>query len=110
MPTGHELCRQAEARLTAAGVPDPARDLRHLFLHALAVAGQPVARHHLAEVLARPVPDTVTTRRRAGASQSTGTAVSGIAASTSSAQQASGTSTSTTDWSPYQSHPRMAPR
>ena len=59
MPTGHELCRQAAAQLAAAGVPDPARDLRHLFLHALAVAGQPVARHHLAEVLARPVPDAV---------------------------------------------------
>ena len=60
MPTGQELCRQAEARLAGAGVPDAARDVRHLFLHALNVAGAgPVGRQHLAAHLAGPVPDAV---------------------------------------------------
>ena len=59
MATGHELCRAAEGRLAEAGVPDPARDVLHLFRHALATAGQPLARHHLVEALSRPVPEAV---------------------------------------------------
>lgn len=59
MASGRDLCRGAEARLAGAGVPDPARDVQHLFRHALAAAGQPVARHHLADALSRPVPEAV---------------------------------------------------
>lgn len=59
MTTGRDLCRRAEAELAGAGVPDPARDVQHLFLHALGQAGMPVARHHLAEYLTRPVPEAV---------------------------------------------------
>lgn len=57
--SGRDLCRAAEALLAEAGVPDPARDVQHLFLHACAAAGQPLARHHLAEALAHPVSDAV---------------------------------------------------
>lgn len=58
MPSGAELCRAAEARLAAAGVADPAGDARHLFLHALNIAGTgaPIRRHHLPDLLAQPVP------------------------------------------------------
>lgn len=57
MPGGAQLCAAAEARLRAAGVPDPAGDARRLFLHALnAGGGARLSRHHLAEALARPVP------------------------------------------------------
>lgn len=58
MPTGAELCHAAEARLAAAGVPDPAGDARRLLLHALnsAGGGAPIRRHHLPGLLAQPVP------------------------------------------------------
>ena len=60
MPTGAQLCRDAEAILAAAGVPDPAGDARHLLLHVLNAAGGPATRrHHLPGLLAQAVPEAV---------------------------------------------------
>lgn len=56
-PTGKELCRAAQDRLAAAGVPDAARDATALFIHALEVAlGAQVKRHHLSAHLSAPAP------------------------------------------------------
>lgn len=52
-PTGQSLFRVGVARLTAAGLPDPARDVRLLLAHAL---GQPADR--LMILLHDPVPAT----------------------------------------------------
>ncbi|MFT4013768.1 MAG: peptide chain release factor N(5)-glutamine methyltransferase [Paracoccus sp. (in: a-proteobacteria)] len=50
MPGAADLLRDAQARLAAAGVPDPARDAQRLFQHALEALGQPpVPRHRLTE-------------------------------------------------------------
>lgn len=63
MPSGAALCREAEARLAEAGVPDPGGDARHLLLFALNASGEAVyRRHHLPDVLARPVPDAAAAR------------------------------------------------
>lgn len=64
-PTGAQLCRQARARLAAAGIADAARDVRHLMLHALNAAGPAAATgrrargHQLADQLSAPVDPAV---------------------------------------------------
>ena len=55
--TGRQLCLAAQARLAAAGVPDPARDAALLYHHALnSTLDAPVPRHHLSHHLGQ-VPD-----------------------------------------------------
>lgn len=54
--TAAQSLREAEARLAAADVPDPAGDARRLLLFALNTADPAVRRHHLPDLLARPLP------------------------------------------------------
>lgn len=58
--TGARLCRDAQARLEAAGIADGGRDASVLFLHALQTVLDPqIRRHHLAAHLRQPAPEAL---------------------------------------------------
>ncbi|WP_425331323.1 peptide chain release factor N(5)-glutamine methyltransferase [Paracoccus ravus] len=58
--TGQDLCREAEARLSAAGVISARADAQILFLHAIGrISGSVPPRHALRDHLAAPASDAV---------------------------------------------------